>query len=166
MNRLFIACARPADVVSRSLDDYADWHIEPKVDGKRLLIIVGREGEQECYSRHGTPVRVELPYHILRKVPEETVFDCEHLSKTGEVIAFDVPIVFGHYNAITIEERRRMLEHYFPEIGKFRRIARVPVKGAAALRWALERGHEGIVLKQPFSVYPMGDTRAWLKCKR
>jgi bifunctional non-homologous end joining protein LigD len=65
-----------------------------------------------------------------------------------------------------LRERRRLLERLVSSPGMIFPARRLDRNGLMAWREALQRGYEGIVAKDPESLYVPGRTLRWLKVKQ
>jgi len=152
------------------------WIVEPKMDGDRCLVVIGKEGVPELWNRHGTHTRyswlTDLRSQLLKwDLPEGLIFDCElmHEPKPNQDLwIFDCPTVGG-----TLKERKDVLQELFKELPRSCRLIHLvkPLAKRSAYKTALEKGCEGVVWKLVDSLYDwqMSPTAApvahWIKMK-
>jgi len=165
-----------------------DWLHEPKFDGYRCLIALGKGGAR-LYTRNGKDWTDRFG---ALKVPAEAL-PCETVLIDGEVIAggtggdfsalqkalkaggaltfyaFDLLHLDGRdLTRASFEERREALEalfHTVPECGPIRLSPFLSGTGAEALAAMCRAGGEGIVSKLGSAPYRGGRGRSWIKTK-
>jgi bifunctional non-homologous end joining protein LigD len=166
-----------------------EWRTEIKFDGYRALAILNG-GEIELWSRNQKPLTADYPEVVAAL---KTV-RCASAVLDGEIVALDAegrsrfqllqqrgvasdrpPIHFYIFDLLQlngkswmnapIEERRKILEKLFGQRKDVLRLSPVfEVEPSVVLEEARRQGLEGIVVKQPGSVYEAGRrSGAWLK---
>lgn len=168
--------------------------LQPKWDGFRLLIVVGRGGEVRGWSRHGTDLTARLGSLVapFAAVASGTTFDGELVAVserdgkpaldfgavtsavfTGQpaaadrlrFVAFDLLAVRGEdVRPLPWEERDALLRDTLPVCERIRLSASQPAT-LAAHEAIVALGFEGTVLKRLGSAYRPGRHPAWIKRK-
>jgi ATP-dependent DNA ligase len=169
------------------------WIVEPKIDGWRLQIIKYKSGKIEYWGRrlekkpNWTKYLKYLNKH-LKKIPKETLLDCELYStkgrrgipsvirKTGKakpkIFVFDVIFLNGKFlGKKPLKERKRILKKlkfekpfYLLEFEKLKNLKE-------SLKKSFKKGYEGVILKNLNSPYLISSqapiaTHHWRKLKR
>jgi bifunctional non-homologous end joining protein LigD len=178
--------ARSVDVVPEGR-----WRLEVKLDGYRAIAVLN-EGAVELWSRNHKPLTADYPEitSALNKLR------CSDAVIDGEIVALDAegrsrfqllqgrsltgrrpPIVYYVFDllhhdgqsllAIPIEQRQKELESLIGKgSGQIRVSPVFDMKPAELLAAVGKQGLEGIIAKQPGSLYePDRRSGAWLKCK-
>jgi len=181
-------------VSARRWPDGGRWVLQPKWDGFRLLVEVGRGGEVRGWSRHGTDLTARLGSLLgaLAAVPSGTTVDGElvvvseregkpaqdfaavtravftgrpHATERLRFVAFDLLAVDGEdVRARPWEERDARLRETLPVCERIRLAESRPAT-LAAHEAIVSLGFEGTVLKRLGSAYRPGRHRAWVKRK-
>lgn len=168
------------------------WIVEPKIDGWRLEIIKYPSGKIEYWGRRleKNPNWTKYLNYLdkfLNGIPDGTILDCELystkgrrgipsvLKKTGKarpkIFVFDVIFYKGKFlGKKPLKERKKILEKLKLqgpfEILKFEKLKDLK----KSLKDALEKGYEGIILKNLNSPYLISfqapiATQYWKKVK-
>jgi bifunctional non-homologous end joining protein LigD len=172
----------------------ADWRIEAKWDGFRLLVAIDNHGRIRAWSRRGTSLgdRLGSLLEPLGKAPRGTVFDAELValsSRDGRavqdfaavcratlqanaaaarklhLVAFDLLELAGDdLRALPWVRRTELLRETFPA-GDRLRLVQTQLASRAAHDQLVALGFEGSVLKRPGSTYRPGRQTTWRKYK-
>jgi bifunctional non-homologous end joining protein LigD len=165
------------------------WVYEEKVDGWRMLAYKER-GRVRLVSRQGvdhTARFAELATAIRRLPAPSIVLDGEvavydeklisrfHLLSDPDPLIVTTPPIFMAFDVLftrgrdlrgqPLSERRKRLEGELDGADMVFPVRRLASDGMAAWREVQERGYEGLVAKDPASLYRPGATRSWLKVK-
>ena len=166
------------------------WVYEEKVDGYRMLANKDR-ARLRLISRNGVDHTARYPQlaAALDALPassfvldgELAVFDAQLRSRfdwlrdppADEVatlpvfIAFDVLDIRGRdLTHQPLRERRRRLEDLVARAELVYVVRRLAQNGLEAWNQVLQRGYEGLVAKDPASLYVAGPSLKWLKVKQ
>jgi bifunctional non-homologous end joining protein LigD len=172
----------------------ADWRIQAKWDGFRLLVAIDNHGRIRAWSRRGTSLgdRLGSLLEPLGKAPRGTVFDAELValsSRDGRavqdfaavcratlqadaaaarklhLVAFDLLELAGDdLRALPWVRRTELLQETFPA-GDRLRLVQTQLASRAAHDQLVALGFEGSVLKRPGSTYRPGRQTTWRKHK-
>jgi bifunctional non-homologous end joining protein LigD len=168
---------------------------ELKLDGVRILAEKNASGTELFYrsGRRATDSYPEIAQAVTELGPKELLLDGEIIAfdesgipsferlqhriaprpgKLGAAepvafVVFDVLSVGGvSVMRVPLVKRRELLEHVVPESGLCTRFPVAIGDGSALLAMCKERGMEGLVAKNPSSIYVPGDRgSAWAKIK-
>jgi DNA ligase-1 len=171
-----------------------DWVLQPKWDGFRLLIEIGKDGRPKAWSRHGANLtaRVERLAAAFEETTRGSLFDGElvalsacdgrpvqdfalvcravlngdaRAAETLRFVAFDVLELAGEdLRARRWAERDQLLAEALPTSSLARRIESLPPTETTHAK-LLALGFEGSILKRRASLYRPGRGRGWLKHK-
>lgn len=162
--------------------DSSNWVMEPKIDGHRMVIEIGRE--ITAWSRVGN-IRL-LPNHIqtqLKQMPYG-IFDAElwspggpstdvkslHLQDSLELALFDVmKVEQASTISLPFSERRKLLESATARITQSKSvcITRQYKPSELELKNIWATGGEGVVLKRLDAIYEIGHrSKTWIKIKK
>ncbi len=151
-------------IYSRRLEEITSSFPEVAATLRRVEGNVILDGEIVPYS-DGHPLPFQLLQRRLRRLE-----DFEEAARKAPVTFFAFDLLY-HGEALTdapLKERKRILEGAFRGVGTLAHSE--PVKEASEIRAAFRRsrdlGYEGLVLKDPASLYTMGKRGSgWVKLK-
>lgn len=169
------------DKVLTQVEGSARWVAEMKLDGHRCLV-----AQVCCWSRIGKDIK--NMGHIMAEVPSGTLLDGEILPKTGAegsdvvshlrandptalgFVAFDIIYHEGQYvGDLAWSKRRELLEGVVSESMDHITLSQLyPLNEWSTeglMETALEREHEGIMLKKVDAPYKENSRSAWVKHK-
>ncbi len=170
-----------------------EWIVEPKIDGWRLQVIrnarssvfFGRRLERN--PNWTEKLLNTVGKEAVEKIPDGTLIDCELFTDMGRrfipsvlsknpkakpmIYVFDVVYFGGSFvGDLPLKERKRILKS-LELIEPFREVEYQPLTDVEeALRQAIQRGYEGVLLKDLSSPYAVGReapvaTLSWRKLK-
>lgn len=135
------------------------WVAEPKKDGVRCLALADGAGQVTLVSRHERRLRLQEPAKSVG-APPDSWLDGELVS--GVLWLFDVLRWAGRDVAgQSLDQRRGLLELVVADLGPARLMPRV-----SAAKYMSGGKDEGVIFKHRERSYPMGQTSAWIKCRR
>jgi len=158
------------------------WIAEPKIDGKRALVLRGAGAEVMAWSREARALTLPEPVKqaVLSRFPEWTLGDCEWISKKSHLFLLDLVALRGRFMADDpLSDRKLEAMTLFsapPNSDVFTLVPWKPYEKLPGgfLAWYKERlaeGNEGVVLKHLGSRWKWRPTDGgneiteWLKVK-
>lgn len=171
MKRLFPQLAKSVEVTDLgSFINDDRWLIEQKLDGHRIFLADGDQGQPVATTRNGTGYTRKLPKAItdFRFPTADWLLDGELVD--GTLWVFDMPYAGGtDLSAEPLYRRRMVLEAMLPALnGPFRLVPQAKTRDEkiAVAHKALREGYEGLLLKRKEAPYrSAGRTEEWLKLK-
>jgi bifunctional non-homologous end joining protein LigD len=177
----------------KKLVDKPDWYYEPKMDGFRAIVYV-QNGQVRMHSRQYKPFSKSAIYEELSpqlaKLPHSVILDGEIIAEDENgypdfwtlatasndalrkvpisLFCFDI-MQFDEFNltSLPLKERRPILRELL-SAASLRNVCCIPHvegRGQAFYLATVKQGTEGIVVKDPNSLYRGGKTKLWQKFK-
>ena len=169
-----IECQLPTEISQVQVDDLLindDWWMSQKLDGQRLIVDIGSEGQFECYGRAG--ISIHPTPEILRDIKVDPRFS--GWTMDGELLdqgfyAFDLLRGEGSYvNNMMLDTRLAFLDRLIKllecEVIKGTPVWKTTEEKQFNWQRASEEHLEGVVFKKAKAPYKPGRNMNFVKYK-